>query len=276
MYHLRKQEYRKFRQILSLAKRTDVFCDLSDTDFKVLAKTIHLQNYKKGEIVFTKGDLCDNLYFIAKGSVSLLDPIDKVASKTLDKHDDLGWLAFITGTPYRFTARASEGVSLWALPKATFFNLLPDSPTLVHAVQRWLRSKEATDYLHTHHGLSFSAIIRWHDHAIHTLARRGMFASAVSIDHKGKAFLQYAKHIKGFDFFANLPEEELQAISDRLVFKKFARGETFFHRGELSNHLYIIEQGSVAKLDAFDRSVHSIDVSSHYSFGYMAFFYWQS
>ena len=272
MYHLRKQEYRKFKQILSMAKRTDVFCDLSDTDFKVLANTIHLQNYKKGEIIFTKGDLCDNLYFIAKGSVSLLDPIDKVASKTLNKHDDLGWLAFITGTPYRFTARASEDVSLWGLPKATFFNLLPESPTLVHAVQRWLRSKEATDYLHTHHGLSFSAIIRWHDHAIHTLARRGMFASAVTIDHKGKAFLQYAKHIKGFDFFANLPEEELQAISDRLVFKKFARGETFFHRGEQANHLYIIEQGTVAKLDAVDHSVHSIDITSHYSLGYMAFF----
>lgn len=272
MYHLRKQEYRRFKQILSLAKRTDVFRDLSDADFKVLATAIQQKNFKKGEIIFTKGDLCDNLYFIAKGRVSLLDPIDKVASKTLTLNDDLGWLAFITGTPYRFTARASEDVCLWALPKATFFNLLPDSPSLVHAVQRWLRSKEVTDYLHTHHNLSFSTIIHWHDHAIHTLARRGMFASAVSIDHKGKAFLIYAKHIKGFDFFANLPEEELQAISDRLVFKKFARGETFFHRGEQSNHLYIIEQGSVAKLDAFDHSVHSIDISSHYSFGYMAFF----
>ena len=245
---------------------------MSDADFKVLAESIHHQDYKKGEIIFTKGDLCDNLYFIATGSVSLLDPIDKVDCKTLGLNDDLGWLAFITGTPYRFTARAAEDAGLWVLPKATFFNLLPNSPTLVHAVQRWLRSKKVTDYLHTHHDLSFSAIIRWHDHAIHTLTRRGMFASAVTIDHKGRAFLQYAKHIKGFDFFANLPEEELQAISDRLVFKKFAKGETFFHRGEQANHLYIIEQGSVAKLDAFDHSVHSIDITSYYSFGYMAFF----
>ena len=272
MYHLRKQEYRKFKQILSMAKRTDVFRGLSDADFKVLAEAIHHQDFKKGEIIFTKGDLCDNLYFIANGSVSLLDPIDKVTTKTLSQNDDLGWLAFITGTPYRFTARAAKNVGLWVLPKATFFNLLPDSPTLVHAVQHWLRGKKVTNYLKTHHNLSSAAIIHWHDHAIHTLARRGMFASAVTIDHKATAFLKAAKQIKGFHFFANLPEEELQAIADRLVFKKFAPGETFFHRGEQAKHLYIIEQGNVSKLDAFDQSAHSINLTSHYSFGYMAFF----
>lgn len=272
IYHLRKQKYRKFKQILSMAKRTDVFQGLGDIDYKVLAEAIHHQNFKKGETIFSKGDLCDNLYFIASGNVSLLDPTDKIARKVLSKNDDLGWLAFITGTPYRFTARASEDTGLWVLPKTAFFKLLPDSPTLAHAVQRWLRSKEVTHYLKDRHNLTPAAISNWRDHASHTLARHGMFASAITIDHKTAAFLKTAKHIKGFDFLAQLPQEELQAIADRLVYKTFAKGETFFHRGERAKHLYIIEQGRVSKLDAFDYSVHSIDITSHYSLGYMAFF----
>jgi len=272
MYHLRKQEYRKFKKILSMAKRTDVFSGLSDADFKVLATAIHHQKVKKGASIFTKGDPCDNLYFIDTGNVSLLDPVNKVTAVTLSQTDDIGWLAFLTGTPYRFTARAVEDVSLWVLPKATFFQLLHDSPTLAHAVQHWLRDTTVTQYLNTHHELSNKAIKAWQDHAIRTIVRRGIFSSAVTIDHKAEAFCKAAKHIKGFDFLVHLPQEELQAIADRLVFKKFAKGETFFHRGEAANYLYIIEQGTVSKLDAVDYSMRSIDISSHYSFGYMAFF----
>lgn len=158
MYHLRKQEYRKFKQILSMARRADVFRGLSDSDFKVLAASIHNQDVKKGEIIFTRGDPCDNLYFIAEGTVTILDPIERVATKTLIKNDDLGWLAFVTGAPYRFTARANSDTSLWVLPKSTFFHLLPDSPSLVHAVQRWLRGEKVANYLHIHHNLSTEAI----------------------------------------------------------------------------------------------------------------------
>lgn len=272
IYHLRKQEYLKFRQILTLAKRTDFFGELSDADFKILAGAIHLQSLHKNETIFTKGDLCDNLYFIAKGSVVLLDPSDKVANQTLIQNDELGWLPFITGASYRFTALASEDTRLWVLPKATFFNLLSDSPALVHAVQQWVRSQRVTHYLNQHHGLSMTAITRWHDQAMHNLAQRGMYTPAVVVNHKAKAFLQAARYIKGFKFFARLPEEELQAIADRLIFKKFAQGETFFHHGEQANDLYIIAQGRVAKLDAIGHAVHVIDVSSHYSLGYMAFF----
>jgi len=272
MYHLRKQEYRKFKQILPLAKHTDVFKGLNDNDFKTLAAAIHHKPIKKGQLIFSRGDPCDNLYFIADGSVSLLDPIEKVPTKLLAKNDDLGWLAFVTGVPYRFTARANTDVSLWVLPKSTFFNLLPDSPTLAYAVQRWLRGDKVTHYLNVHHSLPNKEISAWHDRAIHTLLQRGRFSAAISIDHKSADFRVAAKKIKGFNFFSNLPDEELAAVSDRLIFKQFSNGETFFHRGEAAKHLYIIEQGKVSVLDAVEHSVHSIDITPHYSFGYMAFF----
>ncbi len=218
MHHLRKQEHQKSRQILTMAKRADVFKGLSDSDFKVLAKSIHNQDVKKGGVIFTRGDPCDNLYFIATGTAELLDPMEKVKTLTLKKNYDLGWLAFVTGAPYRFTAKAHTDMSLWVLPKSTFFNLLPDSPGLVHAVQQWLRGEKVNHYLNTHHGLSTDEIRNWHDHAIHTLARRGMFSSAVKIDHKSRSFRESIDKIKGFDFFSKLPKEELEAISDRLIF----------------------------------------------------------
>ncbi|MCK5354604.1 MAG: cyclic nucleotide-binding domain-containing protein, partial [Methyloprofundus sp.] len=152
------------------------------------------------------------------------------------------------------------------------FHLLPDSPTLAHAVQHWLQDDQLTHYLSIHHGLSKQAIKHWQEQSMHSIVRRGIFSSAVTIDHRAKAFCAAAKYIKGFDLFSNLPDDELRAIASRLIFKKFAKGETFFHRGEAANYLYIIEQGAVSKLDAVDHSVHSIDISAHCSFGYMAFF----
>ena len=272
MFHLRKQEYRKFKHVFFMAKRMDVFHGLSDADFKVLANKIHHQKVKKGDSIFSKGDSCDHLYFIDTGKVSLLDPTALISNTIREKNDDLGWLAFLTGAPYRFTARAVEDVSLWVLPKSVFFHLLPDSPTLAHAVQQWLRDKKTSDYLSTQHGLSKADISAWQDHAIHTIVRRGMYASAISPSHKPEAFCKAAKSIKGFDFFAQLPKKELQAIADRLIYKHFAKGETFFHRGEKANYLYMIEQGLVSKLDPVGHSVRAIEVSAHDSFGYMAFF----
>lgn len=175
VYHLRKQEYRKFKQIFSMVKRADVFAHLSDENYKILANAIHNKTVKKGTLIFNKGDSPDELYIIASGRVNLLDPTEQIAPIVLDKHDALGWLAFLTGTPYRFTARAQEDVSLWVLPKSTFFALLPKSPVLAKEIQRWIRHPEISGYLISQHHLSENTVKTWQDKAIHSLLRRGMY-----------------------------------------------------------------------------------------------------
>ena len=271
-YHLRKQEYRKFRRILSVAKRVDVFRDLNDKGFKELADSIHNRDVKKGALVFSQGDPCDELYIIASGSVDLFDAKEKIETVHLGKNNDLGWLAFLTGTPYRFTARATDDVNLWVLPKSSFFGLLPNSPILVQAVQRWLRGAKVTNYLQIKHGMDAETVRQWSDQAVHSLLRRSLFSVAIQIEHKGDSFRAMASQIRGIEWFGNLPHEELQAIIDRLIFKQFTRGETFFYAGEEAVHMFIIEHGAVSILDPVNRLSHAIDLSPRDAFGHMAFF----
>ncbi len=271
VYHLHKQEYRKFKQVLSMLSRADVFSHLSDENYKVLANAIHIKKLKKGAIIFNKGDSPDELYIIASGRVSLLDPTEKITATEWGTHDDLGWLAFLTGAPYRFTARAMEDVSLWVLPKYTFFALLPKSPVLAKEVQRWIRNSRVADYLKTQHTLSNGSVKLWQDRAIHSLLRRGMYSSALSINHKSHDFRKIADQLMGCDLFNALPADEIEAISDRLVYKQYSKEETFYFRGEDAANMYILEHGHVSMLDTLERRSHSFDLTDRYVFGYMPF-----
>lgn len=271
VYHLRKLEYRQFKQVLSMLKRVDVFKHLSDENYKVLARAIHSKEVKKGSLIFNKGDLPDELYIIESGRVSLLDPTEKKTPVFLMKNDDLGWLAFLTGVPYHFTARALEDVNLWVLPKSTFFNLIPKSPILSKAVQCWLRHIEVLDYLIAQHTLSNDAVKSWQDKAVHSLVRLGGYSSALNIDHKSHHFRQIVDQLIGFDLFKSLPANELEAISDRLIYKQFSEEETFYFCGEEANNLYIIDHGHVSMLDVFERRNHAYDLTGRHVFGYMPF-----
>jgi CRP-like cAMP-binding protein len=271
VYHLRKQEHRKFKKILSAVKRADVFRHLSNENYKVLATAIHHRSIKKGTLIFNKGDSPDELYIIASGRVALLDPRERIEPTLLLKNDDLGWLAFLTGAPYRFTARAVEDTSLWVLPKATFFALLSQSTVLTKEVQHWLRNPATSAYLTMHHDIPSENVKLWQDRAIHNLLRRNNYSPAVTINHKSQDFRKIAHQIIGCDLFKSLPAEEIVAISDHLVYKQFQPGETFYFRGENAANLFIIEKGHVSMLDTLERRSHPYDLTDRYMFGYMPF-----
>lgn len=271
IYHLRRLEHRHFKGILSALKRVDVFKELSDEEFKILAKAIYQWNVKEGTLIFSQGEPCDELYIVASGRVELLDPKEKVESLFLERNDDLGWLAFVTGTPYRFTARALENTSLWVLPKASFIHLMSLSPALAAAVQRWLQSAKVSQYLQQQHRLSTEVIETWRNSAMKELTQHGFFRSPVQIEHNSDAFMQLVHQIKGFDLFDGLPTNELETLVDHLVYKKYAKGNTFFHEGEAADHMFIIDTGSVSIIDALGRFSHSIDLMAHDAFGYNAF-----
>ncbi len=271
IYHLRRLEHRRFKGILSALRRVDVFKNLSDDDFKILAAAIYSWDVKQGTLIFSQGEPCDELYIIASGKVELLDPQEQIESLFLVKNDDLGWLAYVTGTPYRFTARALENSSLWVLPKTAFINLMTRSPQLAHAVQEWLKNPKVNHYLYHQHHLSSEIIKKWSHNAAQEIAKHGFYQSAVQIEHNKDAFKQTADRIEGFELFANLPAHELDTISNHLVYKNYAKGNTFFHEGEAADHLFIIASGSVSIIDAKGRFSHSIDLTTNDAFGYDAF-----
>ena len=217
IYHIRRIKYRRFKKILSALKRVDVFKQLKKEDLKNLSEAVYLWNVKQDTLIFSQGEPCDELYIIASGQVERLDPEELIASLFLKKNDDLGWLAFITGTPYRFTTRATENTSLWVLPKTAFINLLAASPELAEAVQHWLKNAKVKEYLHRHHHLSANAIKDWCNHSSQQITQHAFYHSAVQIKHNAKVFKKIAPNIKGVELFNNLPVNELETCPESII-----------------------------------------------------------
>jgi len=271
IYHVKKLKYRRFKDILSAVKRVDVFKQLDNKDFKTLAEDMYHWDVKKGTLIFSQGEPCDELYIVATGGVELFDPEGKVASLFLENHDDLGWLAFLTGTPYRFTAIATENTRLWVIPKTTFFNLLAVSPKLVEAIQQWLKSPKIKQYLQYQHHLSDNKIDEWCHLSSKKITQHGFYNSAVKVEHNKDNFKAIANEIKGLGLITDLPENELDTIANHLVYKKYAKGNTFYHQGEAADHLFFIDTGHVSVIDVADSFSRSIDLMPHYAFGYNSF-----
>lgn len=270
-YHLRRLEHRRIRQILSDLKRVDVFQDLSENDYKALAASFESLDVKKGALIFSRGDPCESLYIIAEGKVELLDPKEEVPSRQLEKNDDLGWLAFITGTPYRFAARAKVNTSLWVIPRAAFFNLLPNSPRLIQAVHLWLRNPKVSRYLQIHHHLSAEATQEWCNCSVQQLLQHGAYTHAVPIDHKSKSFQSIADHLGRLDIFNHLPRYEVEAITTRLIFKQFSAGDPLFNKDDSADRMFFLEHGEASLIDAKDHYGHYIDIKPEDTLGFMAF-----
>jgi len=271
IYHVKKLKYRRFQDILSAVKRVDVFKQLDKGDFKILAEDMYHWDVKKGTFIFSQGEPCDELYIVTTGRVELFDPDEQVASLFLENHDDLGWLAFLTGTPYRFTARATENTSLWVIPRTTFFNLLAISPNLAEAIQHWLKSPKVKQYLQYQHHLSGHKVDDWCHFSSKQITQYGFYNSAVKVEHNKEGFKAIVNEVKGFDLIINLPETELDTIANHLVYKKYAKGNTFYHDGEAADHLFFIDTGHVSVIDVADGFSRSIDLMPHYAFGYNSF-----
>jgi CRP-like cAMP-binding protein len=271
IHHIKKLKYHRFKGILSALKRVDVFNHLEKDDFKTLTEAMYYWEVKQDTLIFSQGEPCDELYLIAAGQVELLDPEEQVLPLFLEKNDDLGWLAFITGTPYRFTARATKKTSLWVLPRTTFFNLLATSPKLTEAIQHWLKSSKVKQYLQHHHHLSDPIINNWCQLSAQQIMSQGFYHSAVQLEKNKQGFKKAVYHLDTINLLDDLPENELEAIADHLIYKKYSKGNTFFHEGEAADHLFIIDAGNVSLLDSFNHFNHSLTLTSKKILGQNAF-----
>ena len=73
--------------------------------------------------------------------------------------------------------------------------------------------------------------------------------------------------------FSSLPEDEWEAFSDRLVIKKFKRGDFLVAQGQVENYMYFLNSGSTRNYFLHDGNEFTIDfhfggdfVSGFYSF----------
>ncbi|MGD8363329.1 MAG: cyclic nucleotide-binding domain-containing protein [Desulfobacterales bacterium] len=272
IYHLRKQEHRQYKKILSQITRTDIFRHLSTSDFKTLSYSIQSRDIKEGMLVYHPGDPPEALYIILEGAVEIIrfKNGEERSVQKLSRNDAFGRSAFISGTPHASAAVAVSDTMLLLLPRSVFNILLPNSTTLRQVVHLWLRGSELFDYLRDQHGMSEADIREWCDRATQNLIKRGSIPPAILPDHGAGEFVAIAQQTRRLPIFHGLPQEELETIASRLILKQHPKSDTLFFKGDISDRLYVIKQGQVSLIDPHEKHRKPTVVEDNDVFGGLA------
>lgn len=124
-------------EIEGLLRVTPVFQQLAPEDRRRVAQASVVKRYGKGELIFEQESKADAFYTIARGRVKiykLLSSGKEMILEVFGRGDPLGALATYTGRPFPATARALEDTTCVEIPRATFFKLLEDHPSLVRGL----------------------------------------------------------------------------------------------------------------------------------------------
>ena len=111
-----EEKYRKF------VERVDIFKGLTPHDVqKIFAKGMTLR-VQKGETIFHKGTVGNQMYVILGGQVGIFDGPKMIS--TLNVGDTFGEMSLLNNEPRSATVVALESCSLFALSEEVFQRLL--------------------------------------------------------------------------------------------------------------------------------------------------------
>jgi CRP-like cAMP-binding protein len=250
IYYLRRQQHQHIRQIISRINQVRLFHDLPQADFKAIASSVKIIKFRKGEAIYRKGDPSDAFFIIDEGEVELFDPaLGDRRVEQVGRYGVFGWYASLSSTPNAYNAIAAKETTVWSIPKQSIDTLLLNSPHFQQEVHLLLRSEVLVEYLTGLHGMSRETANAWVDRAAHSLVRSGRIPAAIEVDRKGGEFLDRFQNIKRFSLFRDLPIEEQQLIASKLIYKRYERGDTFYHQHTRSDRAFVIAQGEVNLID---------------------------
>ena len=110
---------------------------LSDDDRKRLAAVSRLKAYAKGERIFEEADPSDFFYVVVSGKVKIVKmmPSGKdVILELFGTGNPFGSVAAYEGRPFPASAIALEDAVCLLTPRASFFSLLEEHPSLVRGL----------------------------------------------------------------------------------------------------------------------------------------------
>jgi CRP-like cAMP-binding protein len=123
--------------VLAVLKVTPVFRRLSDPDLQTVAQAATVRQYGKGQVIFEQDSAADAFYTIASGRVKIFKMLPTGKDLILEifgTGDPLGAIAAYDGRPFPASAVAIEDTVCVVIPRATFFKLLEDHPSLVRGL----------------------------------------------------------------------------------------------------------------------------------------------
>jgi CRP-like cAMP-binding protein len=120
-----------------LLRTTPIFSRLTPADRAAVAAVAGVRQYEKGETIFEQESPSDALYAIVSGRVKIfrMMPNGKdIILEVFGPGDPLGAVALYMDRPFPANAAALEDTTCVVIPKATFFRLIENNPSLVRGL----------------------------------------------------------------------------------------------------------------------------------------------
>ena len=121
----------------AVLKITPVFRKLAPPDLHTVAQAATVRQYDKGQVIFEQDSPADAFYTIASGRVKIFKMLPTGKDLILEifgTGDPLGAIAAYDGRPFPASAVAIEETVCVVIPRATFFRLLEEHPSLVRGL----------------------------------------------------------------------------------------------------------------------------------------------
>ena len=119
-------------QVLFLRRKLTTASGAKRSDFSIIRAYGNLMRVEAGSIVFKRGDLADQLYYLAKGRIRIEELDIDLASG-----DVFGEIAFFTDSAARTaTARCIENAEVYGINEKQFMRLQFEDPSFGLAIMR--------------------------------------------------------------------------------------------------------------------------------------------
>jgi CRP-like cAMP-binding protein len=271
-FHLNRSNIRHMLRTFSSIRKVDELQGLNYQDYRALSASMTNRTYKKGTLIYRAGDPCDELFIVDSGDVEILNPKQggKVMER-LERYDVFDWFDFLTGCPTVSQALAATDVTVWVIPRGAFYALLPNSTILLQKIRNALGKESLVDYLVQKQGLERTECEMWAEHSVETLLRRGTYSGAKNIEHNDDEFIEIVNSLQNFTLFHNLPQDEIEEISGKLIYKRHPSGTTLYHDNYLADRMYFIAKGEVSLIHPENANYMDESRGANSAFGSFAF-----
>ncbi len=121
----------------AVLKVTPVFRKLAAADLHTIAREALVRRFDKGQVIFEQETPSDAFYTIASGRVKIFKLLPTGKDMILEifgAGDPLGAVAAYDGRPFPASAVALEETGCIVIPRAAFFRLLEQHPSLVRGL----------------------------------------------------------------------------------------------------------------------------------------------
>jgi NTE family protein len=121
-------------------RRIPFFSELPNDVLKAISARLHLERYRKGEVVFVEGGSGDSMYLIESGQVKVISDMDgeERLFAYLGPGNFFGEMALLLGEPRSATVKVDIDAELWVLHKADMDELLEQYPPIAVTISREL------------------------------------------------------------------------------------------------------------------------------------------